>query len=193
MWHILRTEPGAQLAIGFKEPLTEDRLRESALSGEIEDLLEWVTVKPGDTLFIPTGTVHAIGAGIALCEIQQMSDTTYRLYDYGRPRPLHLERSIDVATRGPWQGNQPTKQLSDGWTRLVTSPYFATDSRTISEPQAYQAQPDRFQILIPLNGEGTLNGQPYKPGEMWKLPQGTPPFELTPTTPTQFLRTYPSE
>ncbi len=190
MWYVLRAEPGASLAAGFKEPLTRERLRESALSGEIEQMLEWIPVQPGDTLFIPTGTVHAIGAGIALCEIQQMSDTTYRLYDYGRPRPLHLDRSLDVSTLGPWQRPAPPRALPDGWQRLVTCEYFATDTLRISRPLDYTPAPDRVDVLIFLSGHGRLAGQPYRLGEMWKIPAGGAPFCLEPSADTQLLRSY---
>ncbi len=91
MWHILAAEPGAKIAAGFRVPITEQKLRESAVSGEIEELLEWFEARPGDTFFIPAGTVNAIGAGLTLCEIQQWSDVTYRLFDYGRPREMHLD------------------------------------------------------------------------------------------------------
>src|SRR3954470_7243186 len=97
MWHILAAEPGAKIAAGFREPISEKRMRESALSGEIENLLEWFEARPGDTFFIPAGTVHAIGSGLTVCEIQQHSDTTYRLFDYGRPRELHLDEGIRVS------------------------------------------------------------------------------------------------
>ena len=97
MWHILAAEPGAQIAAGFRRPITSDELDAAARSGEIENLLQWFDARPGDTFFIPAGTVHAIGAGLTLCEIQQHSDITYRLYDYGRPRELHLDRAIAVS------------------------------------------------------------------------------------------------
>ena len=86
MWHILEAEPGAAIALGFREPITRERLREATRTGEIERLLNWMPVKAGETYFTPAHTVHAIGAGIVLCEIQQNSDVTYRLWDYGRPR-----------------------------------------------------------------------------------------------------------
>ncbi|MCX6625204.1 MAG: class I mannose-6-phosphate isomerase [Acidobacteria bacterium] len=190
MWHVLRAAPGACLAAGFHAPLTRERLRESALSGEIEELLEWLPVQPGDTLFIPTGTVHAIGAGIALCEIQQMSDTTYRLYDYGRPRPLHLDRGVDVATLGPWQPSAAPSPLSDGWLRLAACSYFATDSTRLRDAIEYTPDPARFEVLIVLRGQGQLAGQPYRQGEMWKLPAGAGPFSLAPSAETELLRTY---
>src|SRR5690242_16750391 len=104
MWHILEAEPGATIALGFREPITRERLRESAQSGEIEHLLNWVPVKAGETYFTPAHTVHAIGAGIVLCEIQQNSDVTYRLFDYGRPRELHLEKAAHIADLGVHPG-----------------------------------------------------------------------------------------
>src|SRR6266849_1343486 len=83
MWHVLSAQPGAKIAAGFREAISEQRLREAALTGEIVDLLAWHEACPGDTFFIPAGTVHAIGEGLTLWEIQQNSDLTYRLYDYG--------------------------------------------------------------------------------------------------------------
>ena len=96
-WLITATEPGAQLAAGFKQPVDAAAMRAAALDGSIEDLLEWHAVTPGDFVYVPPGTVHAIGAGVSLIEIQQNSDITYRLYDYGRPRELHLDEGMAVA------------------------------------------------------------------------------------------------
>src|SRR5262245_29137069 len=90
MWHILSAKPHSTIALGFREPVTQEQLRISIADGSVEELLNWVPVKAGDTYYAAAGTVHAIGAGISLCEIQQNSDVTYRLYDYGRPRELHL-------------------------------------------------------------------------------------------------------
>ena len=87
-WLVLDAEPGACLGIGFEREYDEATLRAAALDGQIEHRLRWQPVKPGDFFYIPANTVHAIGAGISLIEIQQNSDTTYRLYDYGRPRQL---------------------------------------------------------------------------------------------------------
>src|SRR5262249_32059318 len=102
MWHVVAAEPRAQVAVGFQEPLSRARLREASLTGEIERLLTWHDAKPGDTFFLPAGTVHAIGEGLVICEIQQYSNITYRLYDYGRPRELHLDHGVDVSDLGPY-------------------------------------------------------------------------------------------
>lgn len=190
MWYVLRAEPGARLAAGFRQPISREQLVDAALSGKIEQLLEWIPVKPGDALFIPAGTVHAIGAGIVLCEIQQMSDTTYRLYDYGRPRPLHLERSADVATLGPWRPPERPVLRGDGWQRLVKCDYFATDWRRVESALDCTAPGDGFQVLIVLGGEGQLGTQRYRPGEMWKIPRGAAAARLIPAAPTELLRTY---
>ena len=100
MWHILEAEPGATIALGFREPMTRERLLESTRTGEIEQLVNWIPVKAGETYFTPAHTVHAIGAGIVLCEIQQNSDVTYRLWDYGRPRAIHVEQAVPICGPG---------------------------------------------------------------------------------------------
>jgi mannose-6-phosphate isomerase len=109
MWHVLAAEPGAKVAAGFHAPISEERLRSASLSGEIEDLLEWHDARPGDTFFLPAGVVHAIGPGLTLCEVQQYSDVTYRLYDYGRPRELHLDQGVAVSRRGPHAARQSAR------------------------------------------------------------------------------------
>ena len=96
-WLITGAEPGATLAIGFNAPITPAEMRKAALDGSIEGLLAWHPAKAGDFFYIPAGTVHAIGPGLSLIEVQQNSDITYRLYDYGRPRELHLDAGIAVA------------------------------------------------------------------------------------------------
>src|SRR5947199_2014141 len=101
-WYIIDAEPGAVLGLGLKEEISREALRAAAHEGSIEALMDWVPVAAGDFHFVPAGTVHAIGAGIALLEFQQASDVTYRLYDYGRPRALHLDDAVAVAHCGPY-------------------------------------------------------------------------------------------
>ena len=99
-----RRSPGATIAMGFREPLTREQLWEATRTGEVEHLLHWAPVKAGETYFIPAHTVHAIGAGIVLCEIQQNSDVTYRLWDYGRPREIHVEKAVPICDLGVHPG-----------------------------------------------------------------------------------------
>jgi mannose-6-phosphate isomerase len=148
MWHILRADPGATIALGFSRPLTRDELRRASLSGEVEGMLRWFPVKPGQTYFVPAGTVHAIGGGIALCEIQQNNDVTYRLYDYGRPRELHLEQALAVADLTEHPGATDLR---------VRCPYFVAEALDATErPNAHQ--------LIFLDGPNA--------GEVWLVPEG---------------------
>ena len=97
MWHVLAARRGAKIAAGFRELVTREQVRAAALDGNIVNLLEWFEARTGDTFFIPAGTVHAIGAGLTICEIQQNSDVTYRLHDYGRGRDLHLDHALAVS------------------------------------------------------------------------------------------------
>lgn len=97
IWYILDCEPGATLGIGLTAPLSPDQFRRAAIDGSLEQWIDWKLARPGDCYFIPAGTVHAIGAGITLVEVQQNADITYRLYDYSRPRDLHLDDGVAVS------------------------------------------------------------------------------------------------
>lgn len=182
MWYILRADPGAQIAIGFRESISADRLRESALNGEIEGLLNWINVEAGNAFLIPAGTVHAIGGGLAICEIQQHSDVTYRLYDYGRPRELHLEKALQVAST---EANR-IKSVP----LPIDSPYFHTELARIATPIHYVPAPDGFHILIFVAGRGSIAGQAFNEGEAWLVPAGAEKFMIQPDDPAKFLRTW---
>jgi mannose-6-phosphate isomerase len=189
MWHILDAEPGATIAIGFREPITREQLRESTKTGEIEQLLNWMPVKPGETYFTPAHTVHAIGGGIVLCEIQQNSDVTYRLWDYGRPRELHVEQALPITDLGVHPGTSRGVPAGEGREELVRSRYFVTELvsgvRVIPE-----ARP--CQIWICLDGAGKIGGEAVKPGAVWLLPDAgeQPPVDAQSA---RFLRTYAVE
>lgn len=104
-WLVLDAEPGATLGIGTQRSLSDEDLRAAALDGSIEALVDWKPVQRGDFFYIPAGTVHAIGAGVSLIEVQQNADITYRLYDYGRPRELHLDAGVAVSKAAPYDGS----------------------------------------------------------------------------------------
>jgi mannose-6-phosphate isomerase len=165
MWYVLAAKPGAQIAAGFRETITPQRLREASLSGEIENLLHWFDAAPGDTFYIPAGTVHAIGAGLTICEIQQNSDVTYRLHDYGRPRELHLDRAVEVSHLGPHPGRHPTSQND----LLVSSPHFTTSRLCMSNSDKHIPPSFGPRLLVLLEGCGTLDGAVTKAGDVWYL------------------------
>ena len=182
MWYVMRADPGAQLAIGFREPINRERLRAASLSGEIEQLLNWVEVQAGDAFFIPAGTVHAIGGGLALCEVQQHSDITYRLYDYGRPRELHLDQAIQVSS---------TEASAAKSVMLpIDCQYFHTELAMTASSLLYKPELGRFHILIFVSGLGTIAGQQFREGEAWLIPAASAPFSIEPEGPVKFLRTW---
>jgi len=162
MWHILAADPGAKIAAGFRQPISRERLREASASGEIEELLAWHDARPGDTFFIPAGTVHAIGGGLALCEIQQRSDITYRLYDYGRPRELHVERAAEVCRLQPHSPLRPREDV------LVNCDYFVTRRMVLDRAK----KPLDSGFVIVLHGKGTIGENAVEPGEVWRLDRG---------------------
>jgi mannose-6-phosphate isomerase len=169
MWHVLAAQPGARIAAGFREALSAQRVRAAAESGEIEDMLMWHDAAPGDTFFIPAGTVHAIGSGLVLCEIQQHSDVTYRLYDYGRPRELQLDQSMDVSRLEPFAARA---EVQGGV--LVSCPYFTVTRHRVQGSLRLQAPP----LLIVTEGRGECGRQPIQAGEVWYASPGTSPLDL---------------
>jgi mannose-6-phosphate isomerase len=174
MWHILRAQEGAEIALGFREPIARERLREAAASGQIEELLRWIPVAAGETYFTPAGTVHAIGGGLALCEIQQVSDVTYRLYDYGRPRELHLDKGVEVSDLGRHPGRRPANGEL-----LVECPYFRTELLSLSREARYGYAATHMLIL--LEGSGSFGNRPCRAGEVWLAPAGAEfPVEASP-------------
>ncbi len=173
MWYILRAEPDAQVALGFSNPLERDEADALVKSGGIMEHLAWHTVRAGDTFFTPAGTVHAIGKGLALCEIQQNSDVTYRIFDYGRPRELHIERALDVSEWTCHGGAETTQPIAPGVDELVRCGHFATirmQARSMT-----QVQGDQFAIV--LEGKGTIDGREFQPGTVWALGPGESTIE----------------
>jgi mannose-6-phosphate isomerase len=162
MWHILRAGPGAQVALGFDGEVTKEQVRAAALDGSIVDLLRWYDARPGDTFFTPSGTVHAIGAGVALVEVQQNSDITYRLYDYGRARELHLDSALRVADLGEHPGTCEPVEIKEHREILAACPHFVTERWTVHGEMAFQADPERYVICI--GGSGTCGGIRIRPG-----------------------------
>ncbi|MEL6528909.1 MAG: class I mannose-6-phosphate isomerase [Pseudomonadota bacterium] len=151
-WLVLSAEPGAQLAIGFDDNIGADAIEAAARNGSIEQLLTWHDVAAGDIYYLPAGTVHAIGPGLSLVEVQQNSDTTFRLYDYGRPRELHLERGVAVAQGSPY-GAEHRGTIADRGQTLIDGKHFRLDRvEGEPDPDIRAAYPGRL-LVLPLEGE----------------------------------------
>ena len=163
-WLVIDAEPGATLGIGFKRAIDAEAIRAAALDGSIEDMLEWHPVSAGDFFYIPANTVHAIGGGCSIIEIQQNSDITYRLYDYGRPRELHLDEAIAVAKGVP---HDPAlrRHVPAGDVTLVQGPCFRLD-QIEGLPSTEQAVHYRGCLLvIPRTGKACVEDEPVLPGQ----------------------------
>lgn len=167
-WLVLDCEPDSTLGIGFKKPLTETEMLAAIEDGTLADHLDWKPVKPGDFFLIPAGTVHAIGAHIILVEVQQNADATYRLYDYGSDRELHLEAGIAVSHLHPYPldkikvGSQDTMALVD----CPTMPFWVKCALW-SAGETLMLEEDDQQWFVPLDGTGTVDGKAWQAGECW--------------------------
>lgn len=172
-WIIVSAEPGARLGMGTLRPLSADELRSASISGEIEQLMSWKPIKAGDYFYIPAGTVHAIGAGITLVEVQQNADITYRLYDYGRPRELHLNNGIAVSDAKPYHDPQSGTVGAADVQLLVNGPYFDlwyARGCSIEDLARYT----RNIWIIPLAGQIIAGAETAQAGECLYLEENVP-------------------
>jgi mannose-6-phosphate isomerase len=161
-WLVLDAEPDARLAIGFARDVTPDEIAAAAQDGTIEQLLAWHKARAGDLFYLPAGTVHAIGPGLSLVEVQQASDTTFRLYDYGRPRELHLTRALAVAKGEPY-GAQHRRSIAHGPV-LVDGPHFRLDRIEGAPDAAVVAAYAGVMLALPLAGEVAAHDGSAKAG-----------------------------
>ena len=196
-WYVVETEPGAQLAVGFRRDMGRKEIREHVRAGTIEQELKWFTVEPGDFIFVPAGTVHAIGPGLTLCEVQEFSDVTYRLYDYGRPRELHLEKALEVIRRHPAAGRmRPARMETAELTHdfLVGCRHFALERFSTAREYGAATEPARFEVLVFLDGEGEIVAEdfraPYGRQQMWRLPETLGDYAIVPRRETNWLKAY---
>ncbi len=172
-WYILDAEEGATLGLGLSQETDAGSLRRAALDGSIETLIDWKPVRPGDFFFVPAGTVHAIGAGISLLEFQQNADVTYRLYDYGRPRELHLDDGVAVAKARPYPERLAQHVPGHGNWVLVDGPHFTLiRADTISADVEKLAGRQRW--VMPLQGTASSNSESAGPGECLLIGPGAP-------------------
>jgi len=165
-WFILTAEPGATIGAGFARELSDTELRAAALDGSIEDLMVWHPVRPGDFFYVPAGTVHAIGAGLSLLEIQQNVDLTYRLYDYGRPRPLQLDAGMAAAIAAPF-ARSPARALGPAREELVAAPSLTIERLRGACDHHVSASTTDPVWLMPIAPGCTAAGADLAPGTVW--------------------------
>ena len=163
-WNILAAQPDSTIALGTKAPVDRDALREAAVDGSIEDLLDWKPVKAGDFLYCASDTIHAIGGGLTVIEIQQNSETTYRLYDYGSDRELHLDDGMAVADPVPYQPIVSPGEAGQGRYVQVEGPKFVLE-RWAGGERAIKLPAGVTGWLVPIKGSGEVAGVAWQAGE----------------------------
>lgn len=162
MWYVIDTEPGAGLYVGFNRDVSREEVEKRVKNNTIMEVLNFYPTKPGDVFFIPAGTVHAIGAGNLICEIQQSSNCTYRLYDYdrrdkfGNPRELHLQKALDVLNFNKYTVQKPETETTDEGSTLVRCKYFESTLYDVEDTVSIQLDNDRFYSVVCIKGKGTL-------------------------------------
>jgi len=155
-WYILSAAPHAEVAIGLKRLIASTELRAAIADGSVVDMVQWRPVQRGDVYSVSAGTVHAIGAGIVLVEIQQRSDATFRIFDYERQRDLHVENALAVADLGPAEEQSPPEELSDSRTALIASQYFVLEKISLPPGSRWALHARRETWMLVLEGGGRI-------------------------------------
>ena len=204
MWHAVSAGPGAGVLVGLVPKADAEHFLRAIETQTLEDLFIHWRVQQGDTFFVPAGTPHTIGPGMVLCEVQEYSDLTYRVYDYGRldalgkPRELHIEKALDVIEFGrPISGKASRIHLPGHGMEvslLTACRYFATERWKIAAPIGVHSDPEHFDLLVILAGSGNVTWSSasamYQSGECWLIPAGLGKFSLNPNELSKILRTY---
>ena len=171
-WYVLEAEPNATVACGLKSGVTLEDVRAAIIAGTLEDKLEMVPVAVGDMVFVDAGTVHAIGPGVTLLEVQQTCDVTYRLFDYGRPRELHLDEGLAVVKLKTAAGKiEPLDKTT--YTRLIETKYFVVDRIDICAGDTVEMPMDGIGCVVGLKGDAAVNDVELTAGQAVVMPIGS--------------------
>jgi mannose-6-phosphate isomerase len=202
-WYVAHADQGAEIGLGLKHGATRAEFERSIHENRAEELLNWIKVSAGDMIFVAGGTVHTLGPGSIIVETQQQSDTTFRLYDYGRPRELHLKDGLRVIKEHVSSGKVRPRgfsNLDSNGNRarpLVVSEYFAVEQFELSSEQPFSelAGKSSAQILVAIDGHGALLTEGFDPVEFSKgdavvVPAIRRRFRIQPRGKVQFLKSY---
>jgi len=200
-WYVAHARPGAQIALGLKPGITAPQLEEAIHQQRAEELLRWIEVFPGDMFYVAGGTVHTLGPGSVMVETQQQSDTTYRLYDYGRPRELHLKQGLKALKERVSSGRVASRTLQFDGKRagasLIAAPYFVVDRFEAGEPLDFRARDSSgkgsAQILVALDGCAVIEVSGMQPVTLTKgdaviVPAVIEDFRVFPQWQIEFLK-----
>jgi len=165
-WHVLSATPEAKVALGLKRSLTPLQLEQAIDDGSIADLVVWRAVQAGDTIVVPAGTIHAIGAGLVIAEIQQRSDATFRIFDYGRGRELHIGNAIAVSIAEPADVQPTPVHLTDSRTLLDSNPYFTFEKIDLAANSVWPLNAEQETWLLVIAGGGNAGSFDVAKGDV---------------------------
>lgn len=202
-WYVAHARPDAEIGLGLKPGTTRAQFEKSIHENRAEELLNWIKVAAGDLIYVAGGTVHTLGPGSIIVETQQQSDTTFRLYDYGRPRELHLKNGLQAIKEQAASGKVRPRPFSKSGMNgnrvlpLVESPYFSVERLELHGEQKFDFAGEKksAQILVAIEGSATLTADGCDPvkfgkGEAIVVPASMPQFGVQPEGEVQFLRSY---
>ncbi|HVB57828.1 MAG TPA: type I phosphomannose isomerase catalytic subunit [Candidatus Acidoferrales bacterium] len=203
MWYAMQARPGAEVLVGLKPHVTREDFQRAIADGLAEECLTHIPIRAGEAVFVPAGTAHTIGPGLLLCEIQQQSDLTYRVYDYNRrdakraTRPLHIEKALEVIRFGEQTGGKiDAVRIEQGAvtkTYFAACRYFATEKWEFGDNISAATSREYFDLLIFLEGDGNIHWKAesleYGPAQVWMVPATLGDFQLSPCERTTLLRT----
>ena len=202
-WYVAHARPGAQIGLGLKPGVTREQFEIAIREKRAEELLNWINVYSGEMIYVAGGTVHTLGPGAIVVETQQQSDTTYRLYDYGRPRELHLKDGLAAIKREVKSGKvvRPAPSALNGSTNrrapLISAPYFMVDMFELKQPHTFRIKDEAgkhsAQILVAVEGCGIVESQGAEPvtlarGDAVVVPAAVGEFCVRPQWSVEFLR-----
>jgi mannose-6-phosphate isomerase len=207
MWYVVSAREGAAVRVGLNPNVTRESFQRAVVDGNAENCLASVAVRSGDAIFVPAGTAHTICPGVVLCEIQQHSDITYRVFDYnrvgpdGKPRALHIRQALDVMKFGESAETggglcDPVRITRGAVTETFYAAcrHFAAERWEFRERIAAVTSPEHFDLLIFLEGKGRIEfadgAESFGPAEAWLLPAALGAYQLAPDSSTTLLRAY---
>jgi mannose-6-phosphate isomerase len=194
-WYALDAQPGAEVALGIKPGTTPEEARVAIQESRLEELLNLIPVNKGDMIFVDAGTIHAVWPGAVLLETQQTSDLTYRMYDYGRPRELHLDKSLEAMRLKTGAGKVAPKNV-DGHSILIDQKYFRVERWKESLPSVENAAADVVQTLFVVDGKLRIEGDSFQPFSLDRcqivvIPGGARNWKISPESAAEVIRILP--
>jgi mannose-6-phosphate isomerase len=213
MWYVVAARPGAEIFAGLCGGTTAELFRHKIAEGTVEKCLNRVPVRAGDTILIPAGTAHTIGPGSILCEIQENSDLTYRVFDYNRRNPdgttreLHIEKALEVMNFGTQRGGKVSRERTaapkQDFVPLVAESHFAVERWELATPSEFKSDPEHFELWVTISGNGEVawsDDNPhssertesiaYAPGEVTFIPARLGSWRIEPRKNSVFLRAF---